>query len=185
MNRPSQLQKTSQLIIYIASKLKDKPTYGSTLLNKALYLIDAMSYLKRGKPVTAFDYIKQGFGHTPNPSSFLSIRDSLVSNKQLQKVESEYFGRKQIKFISNSTADINVFDKGEIVLIDEVLESLCQMSAKEVSDYSHTFISWKFAQDKEKLPMFTFLLSKEDPSTKDYAWATKEIEAYRKNKKSI
>src|SRR6266487_4488799 len=100
-------QKSAELIIYISSKLKDKPNYGSTLLGKSLCLIDSMNYLKTGKPISDFDYIKQDHGPTPDPSHYLSIRDWLVINDELEKVESDYFGRTQIKYFPKREPKLN------------------------------------------------------------------------------
>ena len=63
--------KTVELIIYISLRLKERSNYGSTLLAKSLYLIDSMSYLKKGTPLTEFKYIKQQLGPTPEPAQFL------------------------------------------------------------------------------------------------------------------
>ena len=77
--------KTSELIIYISSKLKDKPNYGSTLLGESLCLIDSMSFLKTGHAITDFLYIKQERGPTPNPRQFLLIRDVWLNLEILKK----------------------------------------------------------------------------------------------------
>ena len=61
----TQINKTEQLILYIANKLKDKPSYGSILLNKALYYIDNYHFLLYGNPISDFKYIKQRMGPIP------------------------------------------------------------------------------------------------------------------------
>jgi hypothetical protein len=175
-------EKSIELIIYIATKLKDKPNYGSTLLGKSLCLIDSMSYLKTGKPISIFEYIKQDYGPTPEPAQYLSIRDKLVFNEELEKVESNYFGRPQIKYVAKRKPKITVFEKEEIVLINDVIDSICDINASDISDYTHAFISWIFAKHKEKLPFYTFLLTSKEPEMKDYEWAKKAVKAYQKTK---
>lgn len=181
-NIPS--KKTTELIIYIANRLKDKPNYGSTLLGKSLCLIDSMSYLKKGAPISDLTYIKQERGPTPDPAKFLSIRDSLVEKNELEKVNTVYFGRNQIRFIAKREPDVKVFEKEEIVLINDVIESISDHNATEISDYTHTFISWIFAQHKEELPFYAFLLTHTEPDSKDYQWAKKSIRDYVKNQKA-
>lgn len=178
-----ELKKTIELIIYIASKLKDKPNYGSTLLGKALYFIDSVSYLKAGKPISQLTYIKQERGPTPHPVKFLPIRDALVTNADLEKVEVDYFGRIQQKFIAKREPDINVFNKDEIFLMDAVLENICDHNATEISDLSHLFLAWNIAENKEELPFFSFLLETEEPTAADYDWANKEIKLYKRGGK--
>jgi hypothetical protein len=177
-------QKTAELIIYISSKLKDKPNYGSTLLGKALYLIDSMSFLKFGHPITDLTYIKQEHGPTPTPSKFLQIREILVANGELEKVDADYFGRKQYKFIAKRNPRIEIFDKDEIFLIDEVLENICDQNATELSNYTHQFLAWIIANDKEELPFYSFLLTKDDAEPKDLEWADKSIKAYKSSQKN-
>jgi len=176
-------KKTIELIIYISSKFKDRPNYGSTLLGKSLYLIDSMSYLRTGNPITDFTYIKQERGPTPLPSIFLPIRDTLVANKELEKIDADYFGRKQQKFISKREPQIDVFDKDEIFLIDDVLESIGDHNAAEISDYTHQFLAWIIANDKEELPFYSFLLTENEPEVKDLEWANKSIKAYKSSLK--
>ncbi len=102
--------KTAELIIYIASRLKDKQNYGVTLLGKALCLIDSMHYLKKGFSITELSYIKQEHGPIPDPAKYLYIRDSLEANGDLKRINAEYFGRKQLKFISTREPNIEVFE---------------------------------------------------------------------------
>jgi Protein of unknown function (DUF4065) len=168
--------RTEELIIYIASRLQDKPNYGSILLGKSLCLIDSMNYLKRGNPISELEYIKQELGPTPTPAKFLSVRTKLENEGELEKIEVDYFGRKQIRYIAKRQPNVDVFEKDEIVLINDVLESLGDVSAKGISDYTHTFISWIFANHMENLPFYTFLLTNKEPDLSDYEWAKKSIE---------
>lgn len=170
--------KTGELIIYIASRLQDKPTYGATLLGKALCLIDSMNYLRTGSPISDFEYIKQEFGPTPDPKRYLSIRDKLEISGELQRIESDFFGRKQIRYEAKRQPQIGVFEKEELVLINDVIESLGSVSASQISDYTHSFIAWIFAEQKEKLPFYTFLLSSKEPDSEDYTWAESMIDRH-------
>jgi hypothetical protein len=140
-----------------------------------------MNYLKMGQPISNLDYIKQDHGPTPEPSKFLFIRDRLESNGALEKIETHYFGRTQIKYVAKREPEIDVFEKEELVIINDVLESIGDTNATELSDYTHTFIAWIFANHKENLPFYTFLLTNKDPELKDYKWADKVIKAHQKS----
>lgn len=166
--------KTSELLIYIASKLANKPKYGAIMLNKALYLSDSISYLKTGYPISDFKYIKQDKGPTPSPAQFLPLRDEL-----LEKISVDYFGKVQYKFVNKREPKIDVFTPEEIFLIDEVLEKIGDMNGTELSEYTHTLVAWNIANDKQELPLNSFLLTKEEPDAKDLEWAK---EAMKKHK---
>jgi hypothetical protein len=177
-------EKTVELVIYVSYRLKDKHTYGSTLLNKSLCLIDCMSYLRTGKPITDLKYIRQKFGPIPEPRKFLSIRDNLINGGELEKITTTYFGKTQHKYIAKREPKVDIFEKEEIFLIDEVIDSLCDQTATEISDYTHEFISWKFADQDEELPLYTFLLGRTEPELKDYDWALASAQKYLDNQKA-
>jgi hypothetical protein len=172
-------EKTTELIVYISGKLADKPKYGAIMLNKALYLSDCMSYLMTGSPISGFKYIKQGQGPTPSPSQFLPLRDRLVDKKEIEKVQTDYFGHTQFRFIAKRKPNIGVFSKEELVLIDGVLEKIWDMSASELSEYTHQLIAWIVAEEKEELPLHSYLLTKEEPAEKDIVWANQAIKKYK------
>jgi len=171
-------KRTIELIVYLASKLKSKPTYGKVLLEKSLYFCDNMSYLKFGKPITDFKYIKQEFGPTPEPGKYLAVRDKLVSSGALTVVKEQYYQTFQNKFIPTRSADMNVFDKNEIVLIDEVIDWFGEQNATDISNYTHDSLAWKLADNYEELPFFTFLLTSKPPTDKDRKESLKAIEKY-------
>ncbi|MBT1698353.1 DUF4065 domain-containing protein [Fulvivirgaceae bacterium PWU4] len=171
----SQSQKTKELVLYIAHRFASQDNYGLTLLNKSLYFIDNISYLKRGKRISDLTYIKQAFGPTPEPRQFLSIRDQMVGSGDIEVIESGFFGRIQKRFIAKRPPRIDVFLAEEIVIIDEVLSSIGDLNGSQISDLSHQFPAWKAASDREELPFFTFLLSFTTPSERDIDWAKAAI----------
>jgi hypothetical protein len=175
--------KTVELIIYISSKFKDKPNYGSTLLGKSLCLIDSMNYLKTSHPISELYYIKQEFGPTPEPKKFLTLGDNLVRSGDLEKIDSSYFGRTQNKFIAKRPPRTEVFDQDEMLLIDDVLESICDQNATEISTHTHSFLAWILVKNNEELPFYTFLLTQTDPDVKDLVWANKSIKTYKASTK--
>jgi len=166
--------KSKELLIYIASKLSGKGNFGATLLNKALYFIDSIYYLKTGSPISEFTYIKQDYGPTPDVT-FLMVRDELISSGEIELVQGEYFGRIQKKLIASRQANLELFSAEEIALIDEVLAGLGDWTGSQASDVSHKFPAWKAAENKEKLPFYTFLISSCEPSAEDISWAKSQL----------
>jgi hypothetical protein len=175
MRRSNSHQKTKELILYVANKLPAKANYGSTLLNKALYFIDNIAYLKTGNPISEFKYVKQQHGPTPEPVMFLSIKEQLEVSGELEIIEAEYFGRIQKRFIAKRAPSVDVFTAAQIAIMDDVLSSIGDWNGSEASDFSHQFPAWQVAEDKEELPFFTFLLTSSPPREEDIAWAKSEI----------
>ena len=170
--------KTIELIIYASFKLKDKATYGAVLLEKTLYLCDCMSYLKTGHPITDFKYIKQVFGPTPDPVQYLAVRDKLVANGELEIIKEPYYNTFQKRLIPKREPNIAVFEKEEIVLIDEVINWFGDRNATEVTNFTHDLLAWKFSQKNEEIPFFTFLLTSKNPTEKDRDESIAAIKKY-------
>lgn len=175
--------RTVELVLYVAEKLNNQPTYGATLLNKALYLIDNIAYLKLEHPISKLNYIKQDRGATPMPSQFLSLRDELIKENYLKEVKADFFGFVQKKYVPLRQANVNVFEKEEIVLIDQVLEMLATHNASTVSNLSHKHVSWQVSENMEELPFYSFLLTSRPPNELDLKWAQEEIRKLTDNRK--
>jgi len=167
--------KTKELIVLLAFRLGKKSNYGATLLNKALYFVDNIYYLKKGAPISELRYVKQEFGPTPDPALFLVLKDQLLDSNDLSLVESEFFGRIQKKLMANREPAWNLFSADEIAQIDEVVADIADLNGSEVSEFSHQFPAWQAAADREPLPFYTFLLSFKTPSDSDISWAMNEI----------
>jgi hypothetical protein len=167
--------KTKELILFIADFLKNQPTYGATLLNKALYFIDNLAYIKLGKPVSTLEYVKQRYGPTPKPSQFLAIKSEMINDGELEEKKSDWFGKVQIKCFGTREADITVFEKEEIVLINKVLDTLSGYNASAISNFSHGLMAWSLASMMEDLPLNTSLLSSKPPTEKSIQWAREKI----------
>lgn len=170
-------KKTTELIIYISSKLKDKAHYDSILLAKSLFLIDYLSYVKNLKSITDFKYIKKEHGPTPDPAQFLPARKLLVANGDLQKKKANHFGRTRFEYIASREPDFRVFEKDEIILINDTIENISNQNGAEIMDARQS-IAWIIANDDEELPLYSFLLKSKKPEAKDYEWAAKALKNY-------
>lgn len=178
---PAQVsQKTKELVIYIAEKLKDNPNYGAVLLNKALYYIDNVCYLKEYKTVSDFKYIRQQNGPTPKPNQFLALKQGLIDSGEMEEVKVDFFGKIQKRCVAKREADVSFFDENELVLIEQVLNNLADHNATSISNVTHGLMAWDFAGDKEELPFYTFMLSSAPPKESDIVWAKSQI-ALQKN----
>jgi len=176
-------KKTTELIIYISSKLKNKAHYDSVLLAKALFLIDYMSYVKNRKSITDFKYVKKEHGPTPDPAQFLPTRKLLVANGDLQKKKANHFGRTQFEYIASREPDIKVFEKDEIILINDTIENISNQKGAEIMDARQS-IAWIVANYNEEMPLYSFLLTSKKPEAHDYEWAAKAVKNYEASVKN-
>lgn len=174
--------KTTELIIYIADQLKDNPNYGATLLNKSLYYTDLMQYLTKGTTITDFQYVHQDKGPTPEPGRFLRLLQLLKENGDIEIIEVLFFNYRQKKVLAKRPPNITVFEKEEIVLINDVVKKIGELNAREASDQTHELLAWKLSEKMEVLPNYTFLLTSKEPEIPDYEWARLAWDKYNQKK---
>ncbi len=134
------LRKFKEVLIYILNKIGSKPNVGETLIYKLLYFIDFNFYEKYEEQLIGATYIKNKYG--PTPVEFKKIIDKLIASKELEKVKSEYFKYPQTKYLPLRKADLSILKAHEKETIDIVLEMFSDMTAKEISEYSHNDVPW-------------------------------------------
>lgn len=165
-------EKTENLLLHICEQLKGEDTFGSVVLNKVLYYIDNISYLKTGKPISEFTYIKQDMGPTPSPRQFLSLRDKLIAEGRFTILEENCFGKTKKRPVSLQYPDLDSFSGEEMHLIDSVVNAFKKVNGTDASNFSHEEICWQIARPMEELPFHTYLLTKEPLNESDIEWAT-------------
>lgn len=140
--------KMRELVLYVVNRCENDSRLGATKLNKILFYADFLAYVNLGKSITNYEYraLPQG----PVPTKLLPLRNSMVDEGDLLFYEREYHGKKQHRFAALRNANLAVFNASEIALVDAVIEKLWGQSAKAVSQLSHQFIGWHFADEKSQ-----------------------------------
>lgn len=171
-------QKLAELIIFFAKHSQDDRLFGSTKLNKLLWAADFLAYGHLGHSITGTTYIHQEQGPTPLPIQFLPVRASLINSKRLHIVENETYAGMMHRPIANSEPDLSIFDEDELDLCLDVLANFSRMSNREVSNWSHEFVGWRYTRQGETIPYQTVFFWEKEPVTKDdFEWAIRTIES--------
>lgn len=134
------LDKFKQVFLYILEKVGGKPNVGLTVLYKLLYFIDFDYYEKYEEQLMGLIYIKNH--HGPTPKEFIKIVEEMKRKKEIEEVRSTYFTFEQRKYLSHITANLSKLSGQEVEMIDSVLARLSNMSAAELSNYSHADVPW-------------------------------------------
>ena len=134
------LRKFKQVLLYILNKVGSKPNIGETVIYKLLYFIDFNYYEKYEEQLIGATYIKNRYG--PTPLEFKKVVEKMEKNRDLKKIKDAYFQYPQTKYLPLRQPDLVSINANEIKLIDEVLEKLSDMSAQQISDYSHEDVPW-------------------------------------------
>jgi hypothetical protein len=172
-------KKAKQVILYVCEKTADAPGCGSVLFNKLLYFIDHTSYVKTGKTITGFSYIKQARGPTPAPSHFIPLIETMIEADEMRIEQTERFGMPIKRHMALVKPDIAKFTAPEIALMDEVISTFKDTTGTFASELSHDMLAFKIAAPMEEMPPFTYLLNESNLTETDLSWGKSKISEYK------
>jgi Protein of unknown function (DUF4065) len=149
------LQRFRELIVYISRKSVDDIYFGAVKLNKIMYYADFSAFYRFGQPLTGFEYFRIQKG--PAPRAMIPISRELVKEGALRFERVTLGGHEEIRTIALREPVMQHFSRDEIILVDEVIQTLWPQNATEVSDASHD-VRWRVLQHKDRMPYeFAFL----------------------------
>lgn len=161
--------KLGELILYVAQKCQEDPTFGATKLNKILFYSDFTQFGRKGRTITGQAYQKIEFG--PAPRLLKPVQDSLMAKGDCAIQKRMHFGRVQYRTIATREADLDAFTGEDIAVVDSIIADLWGMTATETSDLSHLFVGWLAFAEGDTIPPETVFVSgrKLTQEEKDYA----------------
>lgn len=154
-------RKFRELLLYVAEQTRDDRDFGDVKLNKALAFSDFLAYACLGAPITGAEYQRQRMG--PVARKLLPIRHAMEA-EGLVDVE-----RSTVKYVptrckARRPADISVFSKEELEIVDDIIDLLRPHTAARVSELSHRVVGgWEVAATGETIPYETFLVETKAP----------------------
>lgn len=161
------LEKFKEVLLYILNKVGSKPNIGETVIYKLLYFIDFDFYEKHEEQLVGATYIKNKFG--PTPVEFIKIVERMMANKEIEKVESEYFQFPQTKYLPLKKPDLTKLKAHEQKVMDDVLNRLSDMNASEISNYSHQDVPWLTTEEGERIEYESVFYRTPPYSVRDYS----------------
>ncbi len=163
-------RKLAELILYICQKYASDPYFGATKLNKALFFADFIAFASWGETITGAEY--QHLPEGPAVYRMLPVQEALVAERALAIQHVEFHGKQQNRPVNLRAPDLSYFSGREIAVVDEWLELLRPLSAKDVSLISHQTASWRLTSDREKI----------DPRTVFIGWRVPNAAEVRRGK---
>jgi len=166
------IQKFKEVLLYILEKVGSKVNVGETVIYKLLYFIDFDFYEKYEEQLIGATYIKNNFG--PTPVEFKKVIEEMQDSGELEVVKSKYFNYPQRKYLPLKRAILKSLSAIEKEHIDEILnrsvsgKKLVDMTAKEISDYSHGDLPWKVHKMGEKISYETVFYRNDPYSVKEF-----------------
>lgn len=160
------LNKFKQVLLYILGKVGSKPNIGETVIYKLLYFIDFNFYEKYEDQLIGATYIKNQ--HGPTPKEFIKIRKEMIEKDEIVKVKGKYFNFPQTKYLPLILPDLTQLKAHELKVIDDVLNQLSDMNAKQISQYSHEDVPWVTASKGEPIDYETVFYRTSCYSVREY-----------------
>jgi hypothetical protein len=146
--------KFRELIVFVAGRCADEPSFGDTYLNKVLFFSDALALQTYGAPITGARY--QKLKHGPAPRALLPIREEMVRDGD---VTVEMVGDRRVTRAERE-ADPSLFSADELGLVDQVIDAFRGLWAVHVSDLSHELSpGWNLVETGEDIPLESQLIS--------------------------
>jgi len=161
------LEKFKEVFLYILNKVGSKPNVGESVLYKLLYFIDFNYYEKYEEQLMGATYIKNHYG--PTPKEFIKIIEDMEGNEELTKIQDNYFQYPQTKYLPLRKPDLTKISAQEQKVIDDVLNTLSDMNATQISDYSHNDVPWLTAEDGAVMDYESVFYRTPPYSVRDYS----------------
>lgn len=149
-----------ELILYISGQCQEDPNFGATKLNKVLWFADSYAYRRLGRSITGCQYQKLDYG--PAPKHLIPVMEGLGDAIEVKCIPGFRHTRK--KPVPKRNPDLSIFSLEEVAIVDEVLQEIESMNAKELSDLSHG-IAWQIAEPGELIPYNASLLANDQSIT--------------------
>jgi len=160
--------KFEQTLLYILKKIGGKSNIGQTVLYKLLYFIDFDYYEKYETQLIGAKYIKNKYG--PTPIIFSKIIHLLESADKIEKIKSKYYKHDQTKYLINPQLEINLsaLTSQELAHIDWEIDRLSDMTASQISAFSHRDTPWLVAKNRELLEYEHVFYRTDETSIRQY-----------------
>ena len=160
------VDKFKEVLLYILNRVGSRPNVGETVIYKLLYFIDFDFYEKFEEHLIGATYIKNKYGPTPVES--IKIVSKMIETGEIISVKTQRSGFDQKKYIPNREPDLSKLKANEIKLIDEVLERLSHMGARQISEYSHGDIPWVTTEEQTPIDYESVFYRTPQYSVRDY-----------------
>lgn len=142
--------KFSELVLYVADKMKDDTYFGATVLNKVLFFADFFHYAEHGRSITGADYMRLDQG--PVPRRLVPVRSHLVAQGRAAVVVRQIGPRNQHRLEAIAQPELEQFSGPEIETVNKMIDLIKGHTASSISDVSHTMLGWQMAADGESIP---------------------------------
>lgn len=147
-----QPEKLRQMLLVLLHHVGGFANVGETVLYKLLYFSDFNHYEKTGKSISGMTYKRMQFGPVPQLSHFSPVVEKMLTKNQINKVQHEYFGMPQTRYIPLCDPESGTLDDQECQTIADVVAKLGLMNATQIEEYVHGDVPWEATEHQQPIP---------------------------------
>lgn len=159
-------EKFTTVLSYIINRCENKKNVEKTVLCKLLYFSDFDYYEIYETPITNETYIKYERG--PYPHHIDEVIDEMIEEGILEVKTEPYFSTTIHKHYLKVVPDVSLLSTNELDVINTVIDNLGDMSANDISEYSHGDMPWMIANDNDDLEYEYVFYRDPEYSVRDY-----------------
>jgi hypothetical protein len=165
---PNRANRFVELILYIADRCKNDPTFSAVKLNKVLFYSEFEAFARLGTPITGVAYQKLPQG--PAARAMKRVLTEMEQEKLIRVVPEKVHGYARDRVVPIRPPAPGIFPTEQIDIVEKYVRLFWNMTAKAVSDYSHG-MAWKLADMEELIPYEAVFISDVPVTTEDVAHA--------------
>lgn len=150
--------KLQEILLYIATESSDDPYFGATKLNKILFVADFSAYAYLGESITGATYVHQSYG--PVVRELPAAQQALLEGNRAHIVERGHLNYTQKRLTPKSSPNLSLFSRDELDIVNEAIRQVEQMTATQLSDWTHTLQPWLASAVGEVIPYETVFVWK-------------------------
>ena len=145
-------QRFKALMLYLAHENRDSDTFGLTKLSKLLYYCDTRAFVRTGKSITGSEYLKEKRGPLPRHlyETMRELQEEAEATLQVHKIG--FYSQMRLVPVGQIEPHRELFTDLERETIDETISDLWDMTAEQISEYSHGEIGWQVTPEREPIP---------------------------------
>ena len=159
--------KLTELVLYIANRAVNDPTFGRVKLNKILWYSDFEAFRVRGESITGARY--QNLAEGPALLAMVPLMRELTEKGDIREVAGGA-GPKHLRPMALRVEDLGEFSAAEIAIVSDFIAQFWAKPASEVSLVSHDTKAWRLTERQQEIPYGMVVLSEEEPTEADLAW---------------
>jgi hypothetical protein len=163
--------KFRELLLFVARRSEGDPRFGAIKLNKILFYVDFLAYLKLGQPITGQEYFALAQG--PAPRYLVRVREQMAAKGDIAIRRKESYSGVHERVLALREPDLSQFTAQEVDLVTRVLHFFWGKTGTELTEISHRFPGWRLAADKETIPYSVALVGNRPPTSDEIKFGVK------------